>query len=157
MEECHRPDDDEEEFFENDDKRHINNNIHSPPPTIIKSIFNGGRFFDAFMMEAAQLVGQSLLSLPWIFSLMGYASSIFFILFFSILSIWTNHLVITMLNQYRYEIEIANDIRSQDIHYVASYHDVISHFCGRNWGIFTLVTMYSTNYSHGIKYILITR
>jgi len=137
-EECRRSHD-EEEFFEND-KRHNNNNDHSPL-TIIKSIFNGGRFFDAFMMESAQLVGQSLLSLPWIFSLMGYASSIFFILFFSILSIWTNHLVITMLNQYRYEIKIANDIRSQDIHYVASYHDVISHFCGRKWGLFTLVVV----------------
>ena len=40
-----------------------------------------------------------------------------------------------------YEIKIANDTRSQDMHYVASYHDVITHFCGRNWGVFTLVVV----------------
>lgn len=108
---------------------------------ILKAMFDGGTIFDAFMMEAAQLVGQSLLSLPWIFSLMGYASSIFFIFFFSLLSLWTNHLVITMLAQYRYEIKVADDPRSNDVHYVASYHDVIEHFAGRRWSIFTLVVV----------------
>ena len=108
---------------------------------ILKAIFNGGTFVDAFMMESAQLVGQSLLSLPWIFSLMGYAWSIFFIFFFSLLSLWTNHLVITMLAQYRYEIKVAGDPRSSDVHYIASYHDVIEHFAGRRWSIFTLVVV----------------
>ena len=31
----------------------------------------GGAIFDAFLMEASQQVGQSLLTLPWAFSLMG--------------------------------------------------------------------------------------
>lgn len=104
-------------------------------------LFSGGSLVDAFMMEAAQLIGQALLSLPWIFSLMGYASSAFFIVFFSLCSVWTNYLAIAMLTQYRHRIRSSGDPRAKDPHYVASYYDVIGHFCGRGWGTFTFAVV----------------
>jgi hypothetical protein len=43
--------------------------------SIIKfaSLFSGGTFFDAILMESAQQIGQSILTLPWIFANMGFS------------------------------------------------------------------------------------
>ena len=49
----------------------------------------GGTIFDAFLMEASQQVGQSLLTLPWAFSLMGYGWAITSLLGLSLISMWT--------------------------------------------------------------------
>ena len=46
----------------------------------------GGTIFDAFLMEASQQVGQSLLTLPWAFSLMGYGWAITSLLGLSLIS-----------------------------------------------------------------------
>jgi hypothetical protein len=54
-------------------------NITSRPSStrtsIIKfaSLFSGGTFFDAILMESAQQIGQSILTLPWIFANMGFS------------------------------------------------------------------------------------
>ena len=56
----------------------------------------GGTIFDAFLMEASQQVGQSLLTLPWAFSLMGYGWAITSLLGLSLISMWTQHLLIAL-------------------------------------------------------------
>ena len=48
----------------------------------------GGTIFDAFLMEASQQVGQSLLTLPWAFSLMGYGWAITSLLGLSLISMY---------------------------------------------------------------------
>ena len=40
-----------------------------------KKFVSGGSGLDAFQMEAGQQIGQSLMSLPWTFALMGYRKS----------------------------------------------------------------------------------
>jgi hypothetical protein len=39
-------------------------------------ILSGGTMFDAFLMEASQQIGQSILTLPWIFANMGFTLGI---------------------------------------------------------------------------------
>ena len=47
------------------------------PPSSKKSVFSswfsGGTFLDAVLMEASQQIGQSILTLPWIFANMGFS------------------------------------------------------------------------------------
>ena len=109
---------------------------------LIRLMFDGGTIVDAIMMEASQQVGQSLLSLPWIFSLMGPAATIVLIFVFSAISIWTNHLLIALLTEFRHEIASQDDPRAKDPHYIASYHDVVGHFCGKKWEILTRVSVF---------------
>ena len=110
---------------------------------LIRLMFDGGTILDAIMMEASQQVGQSLLSLPWIFSLMGPTATIVLIFVFSATSIWTNHLLIALLAEFRHEIATrGDDPRAKDPHFIASYHDVVGHFCGKNWEILTRVSVF---------------
>ena len=41
--------------------------------SVFSSWFSGGTFFDALLMEASQQIGQSILTLPWIFANMGFS------------------------------------------------------------------------------------
>ena len=54
-----------------------------------------------FCRTASQQVGQSLLSLPWAFELMGYQLAIICLLGLSIASMWTQALLIGLLSEYR--------------------------------------------------------
>ncbi|KAL7536611.1 hypothetical protein ACHAWF_005513 [Thalassiosira exigua] len=89
-------------------------------------IFQGGTQVDAFMMEASQQVGQSLLSLPWSFSLMGYAGGVASMLFLSVTSMWTQFLLISLMTEYQHVVATdKSHPRHGDKEYVASYHDVM--------------------------------
>lgn len=54
-----------------------------------RKFISGGSGLDAFMMEAGQQIGQSLMSLPWTFALMGYPLAITSFVFLSLASMWT--------------------------------------------------------------------
>jgi len=65
------------------------------------------------LMEASQQVGQSLLTLPWAFALMGYPAAILCLLTLSLASMWTQYLLISMLAEYRQrkDLDSMNDGR----------------------------------------------
>ena len=119
----------------------IDNAKYANRSALFKLLFDGGTLFDAFLMEAAQQIGQSLLTIPWIFSLMGYAGAIISLLIFSVLAMWSNHLVISLLTQFRYELNREGDPRASTPGYIASYGDVIGWFCGKKFSIFTHIVV----------------
>ena len=106
-------------------------------------IFVGGTQFDAFMMEASQQVGQSLLSLPWAFSLMGLPLAIISLLGLSLVSMWTQTLLIGLLTEFRHNVACdMNHSRHGDKNYITSYHEVIGALKGKAWGTFSLVIVF---------------
>lgn len=119
----------------------MDNTKYENRSALFKLLFDGGTLYDAFLMEAAQQIGQSLLTIPWIFSLMGYAGAIITLLLFSVLAMWSNHLVISLLTQFRYEIDQQGDPRASMPGYIASYGDVIGWFCGKKLSIFTHIVV----------------
>ena len=66
-------------------------------------ILSGGTMLDAFIMEASQQIGQSILTLPWIFANMGFTLGILCLLFVSISSMITQHLLISLYVEYKKE------------------------------------------------------
>ena len=103
----------------------------------------GGTIFDAFLMEASQQVGQSLLTLPWAFSLMGYGWAITSLLGLSLISMWTQHLLIALHAEYR--MRLAQDKehpRHGDEDYIASYHEVFGYLMNKWWGRFSVVIVF---------------
>jgi len=77
------------------------------PPSSNKSVFSswfsGGTFFDAVLMEASQQIGQSILTLPWIFANMGFSLAIILLILVSCAGMWTQNLLISLLVEYRKE------------------------------------------------------
>ncbi|OEU14426.1 Aa_trans-domain-containing protein [Fragilariopsis cylindrus CCMP1102] len=78
----------------------------SPPSSnksVFSSWFSGGTFFDAVLMEASQQIGQSILTLPWIFANMGFSLAIILLILVSCAGMWTQNLLISLLVEYRKE------------------------------------------------------
>ena len=99
---------------------------------------------DAFIMEASQQIGQSILTLPWIFANMGFTLGILCLLFVSISSMITQHLLISLYVEYKKETNEAlpkNNSSDDRIEkpettkqHIASYHEVIAWAAGPKWG-----------------------
>lgn len=103
----------------------------------------GGSQYDAFMMEASQQVGQSLLALPWAFSLMGFPLAIISLFGLSVASMWTQSLLIGLLMEYRQIVATdVNHPRHGDTTYTASYHEVIGSLRGQRWANFSLLVVF---------------
>ena len=103
----------------------------------------GGTIFDAFLMEASQQVGQSLLTLPWAFSLMGYGWAITSLLGLSLISMWTQHLLIALHAEYRMRLSQDKEHpRHGDEDYIASYHEVFGYLMNKWWGRFSVVIVF---------------
>ena len=75
-------------------------------------------------MEASQQIGQSLLTLPWIFSTMGYGAATVLLLLFSFLSIFTQYILISLLSKYRSRISSMRT--EQNNHFDDSNNEVVS-------------------------------
>jgi auxin influx carrier (AUX1 LAX family) len=98
-----------------------------------------GTLFDAFLIEASQQVGQSVLTLPWIFGNLGYAGGTVILLVVAATSLYCQFLLISLLAQYRQRLQQEGDKKAKDEKYVASYHEVIGYLCGPFWGYFSLI------------------
>ena len=109
-------------------------------------ILSGGTMFDAFIMEASQQIGQSILTLPWIFANMGFTLGILCLLFVTCSSMIAQHSLISLYVEYKKETNEAlpnsNSNSSDDgietpattKQHIASYHDVITWAAGPKWG-----------------------
>ena len=108
----------------------------SLPKRIFAFLTRGGTGFDAFLLAASQEVGQVILTLPWVFSLVGMKSGILLQVVFATTALYTNYLLVNLHTEFRKRLaEDRSDPRSGDPHYVVSYHDImdglVGPFCGR--------------------------
>jgi hypothetical protein len=104
-------------------------------------ILAGGTMFDAFMMEATQQIGQSILTLPWIFANMGFTLGMICLILVTCASMWTQHLLITLYTEYRTETNatLPGKEVDEEKNHIASYHEVIAFAAGPRWGNFSRV------------------
>lgn len=95
-----------------------------------KTVSMGGSVFDGFLLAASQEVGQSILTLPNVFSQVGFAAGISMELFFATLALYTNFLLVSMHAEYRQRLQEDNDPKHQDKFYIASYHEIMGYLVG---------------------------
>lgn len=102
----------------------------------------GGTIFDGFLLAVSQEVGQSILTLPNVFSRMGFISGVLFELFFATMALYTNWLLVTMHAQYRFKLKDEDDPRHHDKYYIASYHEIMESLVGTWMKRFSLVVVF---------------
>lgn len=103
----------------------------------------GGTVFDGFLLAASQEVGQVILTLPWVFSLVGMTSGIIFQIFFATTALYTNYLLVNLHSEYRIRLKAdKNDPRSNDPSYIVSYHDIMGGLIGTKFKIFSFSVVF---------------
>jgi len=104
-------------------------------------IFSGGTIFDAFLMEASQQIGQSILTLPWIFANMGFTLGIICLISITLASMWTQHLLISLYAAYKEETDatLPEKENGGENKRITSYHEVMDWAGGPYWGKFSKV------------------
>ena len=95
-----------------------------------KNLFIGGTVFDGFLLAASQEVGQSILTLPNVFSQVGFAAGISLELIFATLALYTNYLLVSMHAQYRQKLKDPDDKKHHDPYYIVSYHEILDSLVG---------------------------
>mmetsp|Transcript_8713 Transcript_8713/g.24130 ORF Transcript_8713/g.24130 Transcript_8713/m.24130 type:complete len:274 (-) Transcript_8713:599-1420(-) len=102
----------------------------------------GGTVFDGFLLAASQEVGQSILTLPNVFSQLGFYTGVILELTFASLALYTNFLLVSMHAQFRHQLEAQNDPRHHDKYYIVSYHEIMQGLVGKWLQIFSLVVVF---------------
>jgi len=129
---------DDETVGSNSGSNNNNNNNKSPLYKLWKSMTKGGTVFDGFLLAASQEVGQVILTLPYIFSMVGMKSGIVLQFVFAAAALYTNALLVNLHTEFRKRLkDDPSDPRSSDPHYVVSYHDIIGGLVGEMAGKFT--------------------
>lgn len=103
---------------------------------------NGGTVFDGFLLAASQEVGQVILTLPWVFSLVGMTSGIILQIVFATTALYTNYLLVNLHTEFRKRLAAdTSDPRSSDPYYIVSYHDIMGGLIGpaAKWFSFGIV------------------
>lgn len=130
---------------------------YAPSTHLWQKILIGGTLFDAFMMESAQQVGQSLLNLPRIFAKMGYAWGIVGVVGISILCMWCQFLLVSLLAEYEHIVATnKNHPRHGDKNFIASYHDVMYELAGKWWGRLSLLVVFLALIGLGVGQVVST-
>ena len=84
----------------------------------------GGTIFDGFLLAASQEVGQSILTLPNVFSQTGFIGGVILELVFATLALYTNYLLVSMHAQHRHNLKASGDAKHHDPYHIVSYHEV---------------------------------
>lgn len=114
------------------------NNNQNNMLRIWKSMTKGGTVFDGFILAASQEVGQVILTLPYIFSMVGMKSGIILQFVFAAAALYTNSLLVNLHTEFRKRLkDDPSDPRSSDPKYVVSYHDIIGGLIGERARMFT--------------------
>ena len=108
----------------------ITSNPTSHMKSIWKSISMGGTVFDGFLLAASQEVGQSILTLPNVFSQVGFTAGILLELTFATMALYTNFLLVSMHAQYRHNLKMTNDHKHNDPYHIVSYHEIVDSLAG---------------------------
>lgn len=110
---------------------------------IFSLLTSGGTNFDAFLLAASQEVGQVILTLPWVFSLVGMTSGIILQFFFATSALYTNYLLVNLHTEFRKRLKAdTSDPRSNDPHYIVSYHDIMGYLIGPFWKGFAFTVVF---------------
>ena len=97
---------------------------------IWRFVRDGGTTFDGFLLAASAEVGQSILTLPYIFSLVGFTWGIILEIMFATLALYTNYLLVSMHAQFRHNLKAKDDKRHSDPYYIVSYHEIMEGLVG---------------------------
>ena len=98
---------------------------------IWKSSTIGGSVFDGFLLAASQEVGQSILTLPNVFSQTGIAAGVILELTFATLALYTNYLLVSMHAEHRYRLQETNSEKHNDPYHIVSYHEIMENLVGK--------------------------
>lgn len=93
--------------------------------------YHGGSVFDGFLLAASQEVGQSILTLPNVFSKVGIPAGITLELVFATLALYTNYLLVSMHAEHRHRLKVTNDEKHNDPYHIVSYHEILENLVGR--------------------------
>mmetsp|Transcript_19446 Transcript_19446/g.40032 ORF Transcript_19446/g.40032 Transcript_19446/m.40032 type:complete len:518 (+) Transcript_19446:253-1806(+) len=111
--------------------------------SIWKAMNKGGTVFDGFLLAASQEVGQVILTLPYIFSMVGMKSGIVLQFVFAAAALYTNALLVNLHTEFRKRLrDDPSDPRGSDPHYVVSYHDIIGGLVGERARAFTFAVVF---------------
>jgi hypothetical protein len=72
-------------------------------------ITKGGTSFDGFLLAASQEVGQVIVTLPWVFSLVGMTSGIILQFIFATAALYTNYLLVNLHTEFRKRLAADKD------------------------------------------------
>jgi auxin influx carrier (AUX1 LAX family) len=111
-------------------------------PSIIEQMTMGGSIFDGFLLAASQEVGQSILTLPNVFSKTGFAGGISLELLFATLALYTNYLLVSMHAQHRYNMKIDGTKEHNDPYHIVSYHEIMGSLVGKKMKLFSLTVVF---------------
>jgi len=103
---------------------------------------DGGTTFDGFLLAASAEVGQSILTLPYIFSLVGFFWGVVLEIGFATLALYTNYLLVSMHAQFRHNLKEKDDPRHRDVYYIVSYHEIMEGLVGPWLKRFSLVVVF---------------
>lgn len=107
-----------------------------------KSMTSGGTVFDGFLLAASSEVGQSILTLPNVFSQVGFKGGLLLEFLFATLALYTNYLLVSMHAQHRQNMKTANDPKHRDPYHIVSYHEIMDSLVGPWLKKFSVVVVF---------------
>ncbi|KAL7544876.1 hypothetical protein ACHAWF_008254 [Thalassiosira exigua] len=102
-----------------------------------KAVSMGGTVFDGFLLAASQEVGQSILTLPNVFSQTGFAGGVLLELTFATLALYTNYLLVCMHAQHRHNLKESGDKKHTD-----PYHIITDSLVGPGMKLFSVTVVF---------------
>jgi len=94
------------------------------------SVSSGGTVFDGFLLAASSEVGQSILTLPNVFSQVGFTAGLVLEFGFATMALYTNFLLVSMHAQHRHNLKATDDPKHRDPYHIVSYHEIMDALVG---------------------------
>ncbi|KAJ7518936.1 hypothetical protein O6H91_20G016100 [Diphasiastrum complanatum] len=104
-------------------------------------VWEGGSSFDAWLTASSVQVAQVLLTLPYSFSQLGFASGIAFQIFYGFVGCWTCYIITCLYADYRFMKEKQNAISKN---HTIQWYEVLGGLLGPGWKVAALV--FNTTY-----------
>ena len=86
--------------------------------SVWEKISMGGSVFDGFLLAASQEVGQSILTLPNVFSQTGFIGGIVLEIVFATCALYTNYLLVSMHAQHRHNLKVTGNPKHDDPYHI---------------------------------------
>jgi auxin influx carrier (AUX1 LAX family) len=112
------------------------------PSSILEQITIGGSIFDGFLLAASQEVGQSILTLPNVFSKTGFVGGVVLEVLFATLALYTNYLLVSMHAQHRHNMKVENTAKHNDPYHIVSYHEIMGSLVGKKFKLSSLTVVF---------------
>ena len=89
--------------------------------SVWEKISIGGSVFDGFLLAASQEVGQSILTLPNVFSQTGFIGGIVLEIVFATCALYTNYLLVSMRAQHRHNLKVTSNPKHDDPYHIGEH------------------------------------